>query len=126
MIENLQPTNEKNIMALAETLFKNKKLNISFLQSRSELKEPKKEVTLGGATMILYGLCKYAKQIKSKSIELISDADGTDIFYSKLGFKQIGSSSKFILSRKYYNKFIKNIEKKYFPRHSFVNSVKKN
>jgi len=126
MIENLQPTKEKNIMAIVETLFKNKKLNINFLQSRSELKEPKKEITLGGATMILYGLCKYAKQIKAKSIELISDTERTDALYSKLGFKQLGSSSKFYLTKKYYNKFIKNIEKKYFPGNFFIKNAKKN
>ncbi len=102
---------EKSVKAIAEVIPENHKIEINFLQSRSEFET--KETIKGGATMLLYGLCEYAKQIKAKGIELFSDNERSDKLYKELGFDEI-TESLFVLPAKNYNKFIKNIKEKFF------------
>ena len=112
MIETNAATNkESTVKAIGEVVPEGQKLILNFLQSKSEIE--KKEIIKGGAKMFFYGLCKYAKQIKAKSIEWFSDNEQTDKLYKKLGFEEV-TKSHFILRAKNYNKFEKSIEKEFF------------
>ncbi len=108
---NSDISKEAGVKAIAEIKYNDNVIELNFLQSKSELEN--KYSIKGAGTMLLYGLCKYAKKIKAKSIELYSNTEETDKWYAKLGFEE-ELKSLFILKRKNFNKFIKNIEEKFF------------
>ena len=109
MIEtNSAKNKEEAVKSIAQINYNKKLINIDFLQSRSEIE--RNEKIKGGATMLVYGICKYAKQIKSNCIKLYSDNAENDKMYKKIGFIEV-AKSLFILDRKNFNKVIKNIEK---------------
>ena len=104
---------EVGVKAIAEIKYSDNVIELNLLQSKSQLE--KKPSIKGAGTMLLYGLCKYAKKIKAKSIELYSDTNDTDKWYTKLGFQE-KLQSFFVLKSANFNKFIKNIEDKYFNK----------
>lgn len=112
MVEiNSTRSTEAVVKAIAEVKYNDDVIELNFLQSKSELEN--KSSIKGAGTMLLYGLCNYAKKIKAKSIELYSNTEETDKWYAKLGFEE-EMKSLFVLNRKSFNKFIKNIKEKFF------------
>lgn len=112
---------EQKVKAIAETKINNKIIELMFLQSRTQLKE--KDHVQGAGSMLLYGLCKYAKQIKAKRIELVPDSLKNEEWYKKLGFSVDPDELFFFLPRRNFNKFIKNIETIFSKKH-YANTTK--